>query len=316
MNEKIFINIASYRDPSLAITIKSALHHAKNPENLVFGIGAQYYPGEMPRLDLDESQQRIIHYDPDTRPGVTRVRHEISKLIKDEKYFYMIDSHTLFLPGWDEIAIGYLKKTQEFSDHSRSGLSGSGAFTEKESFHVPRYFLDNQRVDDIDNGTAPIVFRSFQGQMNKTGSLTKHYHIDCSNFFTFSTFLDDVGLNPHSHFLFEEPYLSWRAFMSGWDIYTPRDRYTHQDPHAYFNIVWDNDSHKRDYLHPRNIQEDAEQVPKLFEAYVFNDPSNIFSIKNPKRSSNDFWELVKPPHIKTNVLENVKNSRLFEHKKK
>ena len=35
---KIFIQIASYRDPQLVPTIKSILENAKKPENLVFCI--------------------------------------------------------------------------------------------------------------------------------------------------------------------------------------------------------------------------------------------------------------------------------------
>jgi hypothetical protein len=318
MNENIFISIASFRDPSLAITIKSALHHAKHPENLVFGVGAQYYPGEMPRLDLDESQLRIIYYNPDTRPGVTKVRYEISKLIHDERYFYIIDSHTLFFPGWDETVIGYLKKAQDISGHSNVGLSGCGVFSDKEVFSLQRYFLDNssemKREKSLEE--APIYFKTRDMEMHKTGDLTKHYHVDCSNFFTLSTFSTEVGLNKHSNFLFEEPYLSWRAFMSGWDVYSPRERYTNQNPHAYFNIVWNADRESRDYLRPEDVDADRDQLQMLFEAFVFNNPENILSIKNPKRSTNDFWELTKPPEMKINILDSVKNSTVFKHMQK
>ena len=41
---KIFIQIASYRDPQLIPTIKDCLSNAKHPENLVFGICRQYHP--------------------------------------------------------------------------------------------------------------------------------------------------------------------------------------------------------------------------------------------------------------------------------
>jgi hypothetical protein len=39
---KIFIQIASYRDPELMPTIKSCLKNAKYPQNLVFGIARQF----------------------------------------------------------------------------------------------------------------------------------------------------------------------------------------------------------------------------------------------------------------------------------
>ena len=43
---KIFIQVASYRDPQLIPTIESALENAKHPENLVFGIARQYHPDD------------------------------------------------------------------------------------------------------------------------------------------------------------------------------------------------------------------------------------------------------------------------------
>ena len=45
---KIFIQIASYRDPELEKTIKSAIENAKRPKNLVFGIARQYHPDVNP----------------------------------------------------------------------------------------------------------------------------------------------------------------------------------------------------------------------------------------------------------------------------
>ena len=39
---KIFVQIASFRDPQLVPTIKDMLANAKKPENLVLGIARQY----------------------------------------------------------------------------------------------------------------------------------------------------------------------------------------------------------------------------------------------------------------------------------
>ena len=41
---KIFIQIASYRDPQLIPTIKSCIDNSKNPHNLVFSIARQFNP--------------------------------------------------------------------------------------------------------------------------------------------------------------------------------------------------------------------------------------------------------------------------------
>jgi len=39
---KIFVQIASYRDPQLVPTIENMLENAKKPKNLVIGIARQY----------------------------------------------------------------------------------------------------------------------------------------------------------------------------------------------------------------------------------------------------------------------------------
>lgn len=46
----IFISIASYRDPELIRTIKSAIDNAANPEKLVFSIVVQDLPTDIPDL--------------------------------------------------------------------------------------------------------------------------------------------------------------------------------------------------------------------------------------------------------------------------
>lgn len=314
MNENIFINIASFRDPSLAITIKSALHHADKPENLIFGVGAQYYDGEMPRLDVDKSQLRLISYNPDTRPGVVRIRYEISKLLKDEKYFYMIDSHTLFSPGWDTKAIAYLNEAKIESKSNEVILSGCGSKENIDYIENSKYFLEKRNDDGSDAEGGYLAFVSSDFPIPKTKNLTKHFHIDFSNFFTTSNFLSEVELDPISDFLFEEAYISWRAFMSGWDVYVPENGYAFQNPHAYFNIVWDNDWQKRDYLREEDKEKDNKLIVEIFEAFVFNDSSSRFSVKNPKRSTSDFWEWSKPDHIDYNVIDRAKTAKIFGHR--
>ncbi len=45
-NNKIFIQIASYRDPELVPTIKDCIENAKSPNNLVFCICNQQHPDD------------------------------------------------------------------------------------------------------------------------------------------------------------------------------------------------------------------------------------------------------------------------------
>ena len=43
---KIFIQIASYRDPELVPTLRDCIANADNPSDLVFGICRQYDPND------------------------------------------------------------------------------------------------------------------------------------------------------------------------------------------------------------------------------------------------------------------------------
>ena len=44
---KIFVQIASYRDPELINTLKSMIETAKKPKNLRIGICRQYHPDDL-----------------------------------------------------------------------------------------------------------------------------------------------------------------------------------------------------------------------------------------------------------------------------
>ena len=60
---KIFVQIASYRDPQLIPTIKSMLGNAKKPKNVVLGICRQYHPEDgFDNLDeyRDDKRFRIV----------------------------------------------------------------------------------------------------------------------------------------------------------------------------------------------------------------------------------------------------------------
>jgi hypothetical protein len=288
MNEKIFVNIASFRDPSLIITIKSALLHAAHPENLVFGIGAQYYDNELPDFSFAESQIKVIRYNPDTAPGVVKVRYEISQLASDEKYFLMIDSHVLFVPDWDTIAKESLKELSEISGHEKVCISGTEQNWKENIPIFDSYsFGFNIHKDSV---TKKSIF-SLNGKIKSIEipeKFLRHHHVVCNNFFTYSNYLYDVGQDSYSDFLWEEPYLSWKTYVSGWDLYRTRDNFLRQDSNAYFNLVWNDDSSLRTYS---RSGDSSELEIDMFSAMIFN-KSQRYSAKNQTRSSEDFWSFV------------------------
>ncbi len=96
---KIFVQIASYRDPELIPTIKSCLENAKYPENLVFGICRQF-SHEDKFDDLTEYETddrfRILNIPHQEALGVCWARNQVQQLYNEEEYTLQIDSHMRF----------------------------------------------------------------------------------------------------------------------------------------------------------------------------------------------------------------------------
>jgi hypothetical protein len=114
--DKIFVQIASYRDPELIKTIKSAIENAKNPENLVFAIARQFHPDDK-FDDLSEYQNderfRVLDIPYLESKGACWARNQIQQLYKNEKYTLQIDSHMRFAENWDEGMINMVKQLQK-----------------------------------------------------------------------------------------------------------------------------------------------------------------------------------------------------------
>lgn len=317
MNEKIFISIASYRDQTLPLTIKSAIVNAKNPENLVFGIGAQYYDDEMPNINLGPSQIKMISYNPDTRPGLVKIRYEISKLVTDEKYFLMIDSHVLFKKNWDVDAKEQLKKFEKISGHSRVMITSIETKEGAQEILVPSFEITLWEKDyaDKEDGTRHVRVEPILSVKNKPchiidkdkkanpqSDFLLHYYVCCAVFFTYSDYLEDVGLDSRSHFLYEEPYLSWKTYVSGWDVYFVYDAFLRQYSKGYFNTIWESQYDKRIYFRPELEASDIDKVD-IVGAMIFNKSIN-FSAKNERRSTESFWNFIG----KKEMFEDLKTS--------
>ena len=112
---KIFVQIASFRDPQLSLTIKSMLENAKKPKNLVIGICNQYNKDDEFNIDEFRNDKRfkiIDVLDVDSK-GVCWARNQVQQLYKGEDYTLQIDSHMRFEKDWDDTLIKMIKQLQE-----------------------------------------------------------------------------------------------------------------------------------------------------------------------------------------------------------
>lgn len=304
---KIFISIASYLDPTLTRTMKNAIANASNPGDIVFGLGLQYY--DMPDLsEFSDNQIRAIEYNPDTRPGIVRIRHQISQLVKDEDFFLQIDSHYGFCKDWDLKLIQYYEKIVAESGTTKIALLPLGPFpdgTVMDSRFIPS-LQDNALGYKIIN-PMPDNFR--------IPAKAKHEEIffgRVGQIFLPTSFIKDVGLDPYTNILLEIAYFSYRLLMSGYRIFRINEEILWQEDEEYFQEVWGKSfSHTASHSDMseedrRLMHEQVDESPNRFGsdlatdlattwyemslAMVYNDYSK-YAIKDAVMSPDRYWEL-------------------------
>jgi hypothetical protein len=117
LQQTLFISIASYRDSECSETIRDIYTKAKYPERIFCGICEQNSgdveeacvrdaKGVVPRKNL-----RVVRLSHTQAKGPTYARYICSRLWRGEAYFLQIDSHSTFVPHFDEILIQELHKT-------------------------------------------------------------------------------------------------------------------------------------------------------------------------------------------------------------
>ena len=102
---KIFVQIASYRDPELLPTLKDMISKANKPDNLVIGICWQHSKeDEWDDLSefIEDKRFKIMDVDYTKSKGVCWARHAVQQMYDGEEYTLQLDSHHRFVKDWDK----------------------------------------------------------------------------------------------------------------------------------------------------------------------------------------------------------------------
>ena len=225
----IFISIASYQDPLLVSTIFGAYNNAKNKDELIFSICDQSDdPINIDDLDFAD-QVRYEHVNPVFSKGPCWARHRAQTFYQEEDYFLQIDSHTQFLPNWDELFKEALLKIEA------AGLT-DGYFAKPIITSYPRSFkvLDFERglfeLNTGDKHTQVITYRkdslfsrgSFSRQIGiptQHTEITHAYLMAAGCIFTRGKFVKDIPYDPNYYFYGEELSMALRAFTHGFSFF-------------------------------------------------------------------------------------------------
>jgi hypothetical protein len=119
LRQTIFISVASYRDTECSDTIRDIYAKAKYPERIFCGICEQN-SGDVEeacvqneKVSIPMKNLRIVRLPHTQAKGPTYARYLCSRLWRGETYFLQIDSHSTFVPHFDEILIKELHKTPD-----------------------------------------------------------------------------------------------------------------------------------------------------------------------------------------------------------
>ena len=278
-NNKIFIQIASYRDPQLVPTIKDCIKNAKKPENLVFSIAWQRSKeDEWDNLDefLNDKRFKIIDINYEDSKGACWARNQLQQQYNGEEYTIQLDSHHRFAENWDEDCIKMIKQLQK-KGHKKPLLTGYVSSFDPDNDPAARiqapwkmnfdrfipegavFFLP-ATIDDYKERTEPIPARFYSA----------HF---C---FTLGSFVKEVPHDPEYYFHGEEISIAVRAYTWGYDLFHPHKTVVwHEYTRKGRKKQWDDDKQwvtKNVSCHKRNrklFEMDGEVKDIDFGVYDF-----------------------------------------------
>lgn len=225
--DKIFVQIAAYRDPELKNTLESLITNAKNPENLVICIAWQYGDNDDFEASIrdyhgdERSTFKIIEIPYKESKGACWARHQIQRRYDNEEFTFQLDSHHRFIPNWD------VELKEMYND-----LKNYGFEKPLITAYIPSYQPNNDpegRVNvpwkmNFDRFTPEGVVFFMPASIDEYKTLNKPVRARFySAHFAFTTgeFCNEVQHNPDYYFHGEEISIAVRAYTHGYDLFHP-----------------------------------------------------------------------------------------------
>lgn len=223
---RIFVSVAAFCDPMLTFTIRSALETARHPERLAFGIVDQSPASVESELPAGDWRIAYLHVDPHQSRGACWARSLAMTLHAGEDYFFQVDSHTLFDPGWDVTLIETLETVSAASGNARTVLSTRPFAFEIDAdgkIETKRFTTSTIRLVPKDGPVLKLSdpVMKFAAYNSKEDRDLPGFQVSAAYLFTRGGFVEEIPYDPFFYFHGEEQDISIRAFTHGWDIWHP-----------------------------------------------------------------------------------------------
>ena len=280
---KIFVQIASYRDPELVPTIRDLIAKAKYPENLTFGICWQRDETESLEEFTNDPRFRVMDVAYHKSEGLGWARNITQKFWKDEFYTLQIDSHHRFVQDWDMMCIDDYNQSLEFSKKPII-TTYCTPFNPKDDYSIwnPTPCLMSQYEFSHDKllMSMPWSIQDYKSRTKVIRARTLSGHF----IFTQGKFCEEVQYDPRVYFggYTEETSMSLRAYSHGYDFFSPyRMIMWHEYTRNYRVKHWEDHGHKTEQIKVTSGERDVVSrnlVRQLFGQENHNIPFGIYGL--------------------------------------
>lgn len=243
--ETIFISIASYRDPDLINTVKSAYDNAYHKQSLFFSVVSQAEESEHPDLSfIPENQLRYTKVHWEETKGACWAREIASRDIQ-QYYFLQIDSHSRFRKHWDLTLVQGYKKCQTHWGNKIIMSNYPDSFEIDWDTNPPSDRLNEWKdfyrlKADWDEANRMVVARWEVCEPVEFGH--EVFFVSANNLFCESSFIREVPYDSELYFTGEEPSLALRFYTRGYKIINPPVKYMYTNysrANAKRNLHWE-----------------------------------------------------------------------------
>lgn len=220
--DRIFVSIASYRDPQCYKTLLNIIETCSDVSKLTICICQQNDPNDDFTIEYSNPLNvSIIYINMDSKlaKGPCWARFLIQQKFSNEEYYLQIDSHTRFVQNWDSILKSELSLLPEKSCLTNyvSTYNINTELIEKSPLRGPMYITELDKKDKFIRFNSNYIGLD---DFNKP-QLSKGW----SGCFSFSkgAIVYDAPYDPNVPFLFfgEEMDIFARLYTHGWQMYIP-----------------------------------------------------------------------------------------------
>jgi hypothetical protein len=238
---KIFISIASYRDPDLINTVKNCYNNASNKEELFFSILSQAEDNEHPDLSfIPNNQIKYLKVHWSESLGACWARTITSKDSFGD-FFLQIDSHSRFKFDWDNIIVNSFNKVSKYWSRDIIITNYPDPFEiDKEGNEKLVDYSDLRKLDAYWDEESKMIqaFYDWPNTVNtKVGD--EVFFLSGNSFFCTIDVIKRIPYDSELYFTGEEPSMALRAYTRGIKLISPVVKYMYTN-------------YKRDFP-PRNL---------------------------------------------------------------